>query len=101
MLAMWDSFIPILKQADNIVYHRLPLMTNALDTMFSFLACDLKNTVSKATSGPYLDPTQNAKEMVSELKHMCVHVQNLNAKLEHVSRNSQNLHGEIINYGYK
>ncbi len=96
MLAMWDCFIPLLKQADSLVCHRLPSVANALDTMFSFLVCDLKNMVSKTTSGPFLDPTQNAKEMVSKLNHMCAHVHTLNAKLEQLSRNSQNLQGEIV-----
>ncbi|XP_044043043.1 dynein heavy chain domain-containing protein 1 isoform X2 [Siniperca chuatsi] len=91
MLAMWDCFIPILKQADSIVCHRLPSVANALDTMFSFLVCDLKNMVSKTTSGPFLDPSQNANEMVSKLNHMCAHVHILYAKLEQLSRNSQNL----------
>ncbi|XP_032390213.1 dynein heavy chain domain-containing protein 1 [Etheostoma spectabile] len=92
MLAMLDCFILLLKQADSIVCHRLPSMANALDTMFSFLVCDLKNIVSKATSGPFLDPTQDAKEMVSKLNHMYTQVHNLNAKLEQLSRNSQKLH---------
>ena len=96
MLAMVDCFIPLLKQADSIVCHRLPSMANALDTMFSFLVCDLKNIVSKATSGPFLDPTQDAKEMVSKLNHMYIHMHNLNAKLEQLSRNSQKLHGEMV-----
>ncbi|XP_018537954.1 dynein heavy chain domain-containing protein 1 [Lates calcarifer] len=91
MLGLWDSFIPLLKEADSIVCHRLPSVANALNTMFSFLVCDLKNTVSKATSGPFLDPTQNTKEMVSKLNSMCAHVNSINAKLEQLNRNSQNL----------
>ncbi|XP_059188998.1 dynein heavy chain domain-containing protein 1 isoform X2 [Centropristis striata] len=96
MLAIWDGFIPLVRQADSIVHQRLPSGANALDTMFSFLACDLKNMVTKATSGPFLDPTQNAKEMVSKLKHMCLHVNSLLAKLEQLSQDSQNLHGHPI-----
>lgn len=99
MLGLWDSFIPLLKEADSIVCHRLPSVANALNTMFSFLVCDLKNTVSKATSGPFLDPTQNTKEMVSKLNSMCAHVNSINAKLEQLNRNSQNLQG--MNYGMK
>ncbi|KAM7009685.1 LOW QUALITY PROTEIN: dynein heavy chain domain-containing protein 1 [Tautogolabrus adspersus] len=79
------------KQADSIVCNQLPTMSHALDTMFSFLVGDLKNNVSKATSGPFLDPTQNAKEIVFSLNPMCEHVHNLNAKLEKISRTSQNL----------
>ncbi|KAL7403667.1 hypothetical protein ABVT39_003475 [Epinephelus coioides] len=91
MLATWDGFIAHLNQADSIVCQRLPSVANALDTMFSFLACDLQNMVSEATLGAFLDPTHNAKEMVPRLTHMYVHVQNLSAKMEQLSRNSQNL----------
>nr|XP_020441880.1 dynein heavy chain domain-containing protein 1-like [Monopterus albus] len=91
MLGLWDCFIPLLKKADSIVCHRLPSAANALDTMFSFLMCDLKNMVSKALSGPFLDPTQNAKEMVSKLNTIYAHVHSLCEKLEQLSRNSQNL----------
>lgn len=96
MLATWDGFIAHLNQADSIVCQRLPSVANALDTMFSFLARDLQNMVSEATSGAFLDPTQNAKEMVPKLTHMYVHVQNLSAKMEQLSRNSQNLQGEMV-----
>lgn len=96
MLQMWKSYVPLLKKADNIVCHRFPSVSNAMDTMISFLVYDLKNVVSKASSGPFLDPSQNAKEMVSTLNHMCAHVHFLCAKIEQISTNSQNLKGEII-----
>lgn len=91
-----DDFIPLLKQADGIVNQRLPLALSALNTMFSFLVSDFKNVVAKASSGPFLDPSQNAKETVSTLSHMCAHVHYLSAQLEQLSRISQNLTGEII-----
>ncbi|XP_070834922.1 dynein heavy chain domain-containing protein 1 [Chaetodon trifascialis] len=93
MLDLWDCFVPLLKQADSVVSHRLPSVANALDTMFSFLVHDLKSMVTKSTSGPFLDPAQNAEEMVSTLNYMYAHVHRLNAKLEQLSRNSQNLQG--------
>lgn len=96
MLDMLDCFLPLLKRADSIVCHRLPSVANALDTMFSFLVNDVKNIVTKSTSGPFLDPAQNAKEMVSTLKHMYAHVCSLDAKLEQLSQNSQNLQGEMM-----
>lgn len=96
MLDMRDCFFPLLKKADSSVCQRLPSMAHALDTMFSFLLYDLKIMVTKATSGPFLDPTQNAKEMFSTLNHMCAHVHNLSAKLEQLSRNSQDLQGELV-----
>ncbi|KAI4796219.1 hypothetical protein KUCAC02_027892 [Chaenocephalus aceratus] len=51
-----------------------------------------KTPSSKATAGPFVDPSQEAKEMVSRLSLMCAHVQNLNANLEQLSSKSQNLH---------
>ncbi|MED6274274.1 hypothetical protein CHARACLAT_014742, partial [Characodon lateralis] len=91
MLALWDKFIPLLKQADSLLSQSIPPVANALDTMFSFLVCDLKNIVFKATSGPFLDPSQNANEMVSNLKYMCVHVQTLSTKLEELYSSSQRM----------
>lgn len=64
--------------------------------MFSFLVCDIKNMVSNATFGPFLDPTKNADEMVSKLNHMCAHVHTLKRKLEQLSSNSENLQGEMF-----
>lgn len=96
MLGLWDCFIPLLKQADGTVCDRLPSMANALDTMFSYLVCDLKNIVSKATSGPFVDPSQNAEEMVTKLNHICAQVHHLNIKLEQLGSNSQKLQGEIV-----
>lgn len=71
-------------------------MANALDEMFSFLMCDLKIIVFKAASEPFIDPTQNAKEMVTRLHQLCAHMHHLNVKLEQLGRNSQNLQGEIV-----
>lgn len=96
MLQMWKSFDPLLKKADNIVCQHFPSVSNAMDTMVSFLVHDLKNVVSKASSGPFLDPSQNAKDMVSTLNHVCAHVHSLCAKIDQLSSRSQNLKGKII-----
>lgn len=85
-----------MKQADSIVGHRLPSMASAVHTMFSFLVCDLKNMISNATFAQFLDPTNNAEEMVSKLNYMCSHVHTLETKLEQLSRNSENLQGEMF-----
>lgn len=95
---MSDGFIPLLKQAHNIVLKRLPLAANALDTMFSHLAHDFKNVVAKASSGPSLDPSENATEMFSGLNHMCAHLFHLSTQLEQLSQFSQNLMGDLIYY---
>ncbi|KAM4583530.1 dynein heavy chain domain-containing protein 1 [Odontesthes bonariensis] len=96
MLGLWDSFIPILKRADSHVCQSLPSMANALDTMFSFLACDLRNVVFKATSGSFLDPSQKANEMVSKLNYMCAHVQTLSEKVEELKRKSENMQEQTM-----
>lgn len=88
--------MPLLKQAHNIVAQRLPLATSALNTMFSHLLDEFKNVVSKASSGPFLDPSQNASEMFFRLNHMCAHLHFLSAQLEQLSQVSQNLTGETI-----
>ncbi|KAM4595719.1 dynein heavy chain domain-containing protein 1 [Fundulus diaphanus] len=91
MLGLWDNFIPLLKQAESLVSQSLPAVTNAMDTMFSFLVCDLKSIVFKATSGPFLDPSQTANDMVSKLKYMCEHVQTLSTKLDELNSSSQSM----------
>lgn len=94
MLSLWDHFISLLKQADSLLCHSLPSVIDALDTMVSFLVCDLKNIIFKATSGSFLDPSQNANEMVSKLNYMCAHAQSLSTKLEELYLSSQNMQGE-------
>ncbi|KAM4750013.1 dynein heavy chain domain-containing protein 1 [Anableps anableps] len=91
MLALWDDFIVHLKEADKCVSQSLSSVTSALDTIYSCLACDLKNIVFKATSGPFLDPSQNANEMVSKLKYMVARVQMLSTKLEELHCCSQRM----------
>ncbi|XP_047434083.1 dynein heavy chain domain-containing protein 1 [Mugil cephalus] len=91
VLGLWDGFIPLLKRADSLVCDRLPSMANALDTMFSFVVCDLQNVVLEATSGPFLNPGQNASEMVSKLSYMCAHACSLTAQMEQLSKNSENM----------
>lgn len=71
-------------------------MANALDTMFSFVICDLQNVVLDATSEPFLNPSQNANEMVSKLSYMCAHVHTLTARLEELSKSSENMQGKMI-----
>ncbi|XP_014328750.1 dynein heavy chain domain-containing protein 1-like [Xiphophorus maculatus] len=91
VMRMWDNFIAHLKQADALVSQSLPTVTNALGTMFSYLSYDLRNIVLKATSGPFLDPSQNANEMVCKLKYMGTRVQTLRTKLEELSNCSQTM----------
>uniref|UniRef100_A0A3P9KH25 Si:dkey-11m19.5 n=1 Tax=Oryzias latipes TaxID=8090 RepID=A0A3P9KH25_ORYLA len=91
MLDVWGSFMTLLKQADSHVCRHLPSVAHALEKMFSCFICHLKNLIFKATSGPFLDSSQNAIEMASKLKYLCVHVQTVSAQLEELNRSSQNL----------
>lgn len=95
MLDIWDSFIPLLREADEIVCCSLPSASKNMDSMFSVLLHELENVMSEASSGPFLDPRENSEEMVSKLSHMCAHVRSLAVKLEHLSRDIQNLKGEL------
>lgn len=97
MLVKCDSFILLLREADEIVCCSLPSLAKTIDAMLSLLLHELENVLSEASSGPFLDPRENSDEMVSKLNHMCVHLHSLSVKLEQLSRDSQNLKGELIN----
>lgn len=97
MLVKCDSFIPLLREADETVSCSLPSLAKTIDSMFSLLLRELENVVSEASSGPFLDPRENSDEMVSKLNHMSVHVRSLGVKLEQLSRDSKNLKGELVN----
>ncbi|XP_061765640.1 dynein heavy chain domain-containing protein 1-like isoform X1 [Nerophis ophidion] len=84
MLDKWNCYSFHLNQADNNVCSRLPTVANALDTMFPLLASDLKSMVCKATSGPFLDPRQNAEKLASELNYMCLRVETITTNLQHL-----------------
>lgn len=97
MLEVQDSFIPLLKEADEIVCQSLPSASKSIDSTFSLFLHELEKVVSEASSGPFLDPRENSEEMVSKLRNMCAHVHNLSVKLEQLSRESQILNGELLN----
>ncbi|XP_070987103.1 dynein heavy chain domain-containing protein 1 [Oncorhynchus clarkii lewisi] len=96
MLDLWDIFVPLLKQGADTVCQRLPSMADTLDNTFSSLAHDLDEMVTKATSGPYLDPTQNAAQMLNKLKIMCRQVYAVSARLTELSRTSKSLRGNPL-----
>ncbi|XP_029571084.1 dynein heavy chain domain-containing protein 1 [Salmo trutta] len=96
MLDLWDIFVPLLKQGADTVCKRLPSMADTLDNTFSSLAHDLDEMVTKATSGPYLDPTQNAAQMLNKLKFMCRQVYAVSARLTELSRTSKSLRGNPL-----
>ena len=94
MLDVWDSFILLLREADEIVCCSLPSASKTIDSMFSVLLEHLKNVLSEASSGLFLDLRENPEEMVSKFSDKCAHVHSLAVKLEHLSRDIQNLKGE-------
>lgn len=95
MLEVWDSFVPLLREADEIVCCSLPSASKTIDSMFSVLLHEFENVLSEASSGLFLNPRENSQEMVAKLSHICAHVHSLAAKLEHLSRDIQNLKGEL------
>ncbi|KAG5837559.1 hypothetical protein ANANG_G00240630 [Anguilla anguilla] len=64
----WNQFLPLLQRAGEVVRQRSPSMADALDRTFSSLTQELQGLVSRATSGPYVDPTQESAAMVARLQ---------------------------------
>ncbi|KAJ7995608.1 hypothetical protein DPEC_G00246350 [Dallia pectoralis] len=96
MLDLWDIFVPLLKRAAETVCQRLPSMADILDKTFSSLTHDLDEMVTKATSGPYLDPSQNAASMLNKLQILCSQVSAVSARLKELSRTSTCLQGNHL-----
>ncbi|XP_029900968.1 dynein heavy chain domain-containing protein 1 [Myripristis murdjan] len=96
MLSLWDCYGPVLKQAEDIVCQCLPSAAETVDRMCLSLVCALDKVVSNATSGPFLDPAQNANEMFSKLNIMCKQVHAVSAKLKELSATSENLRGDPL-----
>lgn len=94
MLEAWDSFIPLLRETDEIVCCSLPSASKTVDSMFSVALHEFEKVLSEASSGPFLDPGGNSEEAVWKLGHMCAQVRSLALKLEHLSRDIQSLKGE-------
>lgn len=96
MLGLFHRLIPLVNQADGAVSRRLPSVARALDSMFSSVMCDFKSHVSKATSGAFVDPSQDAEEMVLKAKHLCTLVHRQHATLQELARSIQNVQGETV-----
>lgn len=96
MLRLWESFRPLLNEAESVISHRRPSAVNAVDTMVSLMGRDLEKVLSEASSGPFLNPAQNAEEMVSKLNEMCSHGNKLYAKLKRLNTEKQNLQGKTM-----
>ncbi|TNN30531.1 Dynein heavy chain domain-containing protein 1 [Liparis tanakae] len=92
--AAWTRLVPLVERAEGVVSARRPPVADALDSMFSFLARDLRRRVSEATSGAFLDPSQEAQHMAARLKLVREHVHDLIAKLQRLGSQSHELHGE-------
>ncbi|XP_051531516.1 dynein heavy chain domain-containing protein 1 [Myxocyprinus asiaticus] len=93
---LWNQFIPLLKQAADIETQQLPSRLNTLDSNFSSLANKIHNLVSRATSGAYLDPDQNAKEMLVQLNALCIQFNITAEQLKDQSRASESLRGHPL-----
>lgn len=93
---MWNQFVPLLKQAADMVTQQLPSMLETLDSNVSSLVNELDNLVSRATSEPYIDPDQNGKEMPVQLKELCSQFNVIAEQLNDQSRASEILRGKNI-----
>lgn len=93
---MWNQFVPLLKKAAEVVTQQLPSMLDTLDSNVSSLVNELDNLVSRATSGHYLDPDQNGKEMPVQLKELCSQFYVIAEQLNDHSRASEILRGKTM-----
>lgn len=93
---LWDCLVPLTKQAAGKVSQQLPSMLETLDSNVSSLVNKLDNLVSRATSGPYLDPDQNAMEMLAQLNTLCSQLYVIAEQLNDQSRASEILRGKKI-----
>ncbi|KAK2874468.1 hypothetical protein Q8A67_021621 [Cirrhinus molitorella] len=91
-----DQFVLLLKPAAHIVTSQLPSMLDTLDKNITLLVNKLDNLVSRATSGIYLDPDQNPKEMLVQLKALCSQFFVVVEQLNDQSRASKILRGQLL-----
>lgn len=96
MLDLWDQFVFQLKQAEETVSQCLPSMTKTLNNSFQSLKQELEDLVSGATSAGYLDPKQNAAQVVSKLKVTCRQLHVISARLKELSRTKKTLKGKQL-----
>ncbi|XP_067287609.1 dynein heavy chain domain-containing protein 1 [Pseudorasbora parva] len=96
VLDLWNQFVPLLTQSADIVTQQLPSMLDALDSNVSSLVDKLDNLASRATSGVYLDPDQNSKEMLVQLKALCSQFYAIAEQLNDQSRASEILRGHLL-----
>ncbi|XP_021335614.3 dynein heavy chain domain-containing protein 1 isoform X2 [Danio rerio] len=93
---LWDCLVPLTKQAADKVSQQLPSMLETLDSNVSSLVNKLDNLVSRATSGPYLDPDQNAMEMLVQLNTLCSQFYVIAEQFNDQSRASEILRGHQL-----
>ncbi|XP_051967401.1 dynein heavy chain domain-containing protein 1 [Xyrauchen texanus] len=93
---LWNQFVPLLKQAADIETQQLPSRINTLDSNVSSLTNTVHNLVSRATSGAYLEPDQNAKEMLVQLNALCIQLNITAEQLKDQSRASESLRGHPL-----
>ncbi|XP_048121288.1 dynein heavy chain domain-containing protein 1 [Alosa alosa] len=96
MLDLWDQFVFHLKQAEETVSQCLPSMAKTLNKSFQSLKQELEDMVAGVTMADYLDPNQNAAQVVSKLKVMCRQLNVSSARLRELSRTSRTLGKEPL-----
>ncbi|KAL0973177.1 hypothetical protein UPYG_G00199950 [Umbra pygmaea] len=100
MLELWNTFVPLAQWAAEKVGQLLPTMAKTLDNTFSSLAHDLEEMLTKATSGLYVDPSQDAALVSKKLKDLSRQVNAACAGLEDLSRTSKSIRGNDLDLSF-
>ncbi|KAK2831187.1 hypothetical protein Q7C36_016273 [Tachysurus vachellii] len=98
--ALSNQLGPLLRIATERVMQQTPSMINTLDNTFSSLTKQLENLVSSATTGTYLDLSQNSAQIIPELrlKYRQLHI--ISAQLNELSETNQSLRGQPFDLSF-
>ncbi|KAG7257656.1 hypothetical protein CRUP_033325 [Coryphaenoides rupestris] len=84
-LSLWRSYVHPVKEAEEKVRARLPSMSEALERSFASLVDALSQTAStssSSSSGVFLDPAADPREVCSELRYLCTLAQAFGRKIQ-------------------
>ncbi|XP_028818658.1 dynein heavy chain domain-containing protein 1-like [Denticeps clupeoides] len=93
---LWEHIRSLMEQAAVMVRKNLPSMSETLDKTHLYLRKEAEVIVSDVTSCPYLDPKQDAAQMLANLKALCRRMSVVSVELKEISQASQILRGVPI-----
>ncbi|KAJ8024410.1 hypothetical protein HOLleu_34313 [Holothuria leucospilota] len=67
----WEMFLLQLQDAAEFVHTQMPIKTEELDATFQKYMAEAVQVFTQATSGIYLDPTQNSTRLLSSVMKVC------------------------------